>query len=85
VVLLAGTLSSSIGVGIAYPWDKLYMTRYQKAGLGVIAYDNRAHGNSGGEPCTYGFYEKEDLQLSFHFKMPRLCHPASIKHVPAKA
>jgi pimeloyl-ACP methyl ester carboxylesterase len=38
------------------------MTRYQKIGFDVIAYDNRAHGNSGGEACTYGFYEKEDLQ-----------------------
>jgi pimeloyl-ACP methyl ester carboxylesterase len=85
VVLLAGTLSSPIGVGIDYPWDKLYMTRYQNPGFDVIAYDNRAHGNSGGEACTYWFCEKEDLQLSFHFKMPRLCHPASIKHVPAKA
>jgi pimeloyl-ACP methyl ester carboxylesterase len=30
-------------------------------GLNVIAYDSRAHGDSGGEMCTYGFYEKQDL------------------------
>src|SRR5207253_1295421 len=27
----------------------------------VIAYDSRAHGESDGDACTYGFYEKEDL------------------------
>ena len=27
-----------------------------------MAYDSRAHGESGGEICTYGFYEKRDLQ-----------------------
>jgi len=30
-------------------------------GFDVIAYDSRAHGESGGEACTYGFYEKQDL------------------------
>ena len=28
----------------------------------VIAYDSRAHGESAGEACTYGFFEKEDLR-----------------------
>jgi len=31
-------------------------------GFDVIAYDSRAHGESGGDVCTYGFYEKEDLR-----------------------
>lgn len=31
-------------------------------GFDVIAYDSRAHGASGGDRCTYGFYEKRDLQ-----------------------
>jgi pimeloyl-ACP methyl ester carboxylesterase len=31
-------------------------------GFDVIAYDGRAHGDSGGEACTYGFYEKLDLK-----------------------
>ena len=30
-------------------------------GFDVIAYDSRAHGESGGDVCTYGVYEKEDL------------------------
>jgi alpha-beta hydrolase superfamily lysophospholipase len=31
-------------------------------GFDVIAYDSRAHGQSGGEACTYGFHEKGDLR-----------------------
>jgi alpha-beta hydrolase superfamily lysophospholipase len=45
----------------------------REAGLGVvehfvghgfeaIAYDSRAHGESGGDMCTYGFHEKHDLR-----------------------
>jgi len=30
-------------------------------GFDVVAYDSRAHGESDGEACTYGFYEKQDL------------------------
>lgn len=30
-------------------------------GFDVIAYDSRAHGDSEGDVCTYGFYEKRDL------------------------
>lgn len=35
--------------------------RFEKHGLDVVAYDSRAHGDSGGEMCTYGFHEKKDL------------------------
>jgi uncharacterized protein len=31
-------------------------------GFEVIAYDSRAHGASGGDVCTYGYYEKQDLR-----------------------
>ena len=31
-------------------------------GFEVIAYDSRAHGESDGDACTYGFYEKQDLR-----------------------
>ena len=30
-------------------------------GFDVLAYDSRAHGDSTGDACTYGFYEKRDL------------------------
>jgi hypothetical protein len=35
--------------------------RLVRAGLDVVAYDSRAHGDSTGEACTYGFHEKRDL------------------------
>src|SRR5262245_47092149 len=31
-------------------------------GFDVIAYDSRAHGESEGTACTYGYYEKKDLE-----------------------
>ena len=36
--------------------------RFTRRGFDVIAYDSRAHGDSEGEACTYGFFEKLDLQ-----------------------
>jgi pimeloyl-ACP methyl ester carboxylesterase len=35
--------------------------RFVPQGWDVLAYDGRAHGESGGEYCTYGFFEKRDL------------------------
>jgi uncharacterized protein len=35
--------------------------RFAARGFDVIAYDSRAHGASGGDACTYGYYEKRDL------------------------
>lgn len=36
--------------------------RFEPRGFDVIAYDSRAHGESDGTACTYGFYEKQDLR-----------------------
>jgi uncharacterized protein len=41
------------GVGIA--------RRFVPKGYDVLTYDSRAHGESEGEDCTYGFHEKRDL------------------------
>jgi pimeloyl-ACP methyl ester carboxylesterase len=38
------------------------ISRFQKRGFDVVAYDSRAHGESGGAACTYGYFEKLDLQ-----------------------
>jgi pimeloyl-ACP methyl ester carboxylesterase len=35
--------------------------RFGRRGFDVVAYDSRAHGESGGDACTYGFFEKRDL------------------------
>jgi pimeloyl-ACP methyl ester carboxylesterase len=35
--------------------------RFGKRGFDVVAYDSRAHGESDGNACTYGFFEIQDL------------------------
>jgi len=35
--------------------------RFGHRGFDVVAYDSRGHGNSEGDVCTYGFFEKRDL------------------------
>jgi uncharacterized protein len=35
--------------------------RFSKRGFDVLAYDSRAHGESPGDICTYGYFEKLDL------------------------
>ena len=41
--------------------------RYVPRGYDVLAYDSRAHGDSSGDACTYGFYEKRDLMKALDF------------------
>lgn len=48
---VADNRSSAVGV----------IERFGKRGLDVVAYDSRAHGESDGSHCTYGFNEKRDL------------------------
>jgi uncharacterized protein len=36
--------------------------RFVPRGFDVVAFDSRAHGESAGEACTYGFFEKQDLR-----------------------
>jgi pimeloyl-ACP methyl ester carboxylesterase len=38
-----------------------FARRFVPLGFDVVAYDSRAHGDSGGDACTYGFHEKRDL------------------------
>ncbi len=55
IVYLHGVADNRYGVtGIA--------DRFTRRGFDVVAYDSRAHGQSGGENCTYGYYEKQDLR-----------------------
>jgi pimeloyl-ACP methyl ester carboxylesterase len=38
------------------------LTRFAAQGFDAVAYDSRAHGESDGSICTYGYFEKDDLQ-----------------------
>ena len=38
------------------------ISRFTARGLDVVAYDSRAHGESTGDVCTYGYWEKRDLR-----------------------
>lgn len=39
-----------------------YFPLYTRRGYNIIAYNHRYHGDSGGDSCTAGYYEKHDLQ-----------------------
>jgi pimeloyl-ACP methyl ester carboxylesterase len=49
---VADNRSSAVGV----------IEHLTQRGFDVVAYDSRGHGQSDGEACTYGFYEKRDLK-----------------------
>ncbi len=54
VVYLHGVADNrASGIGV--------IDRFGRRGFEVVAYDSRAHGESGGDVCTYGFFEKRDL------------------------
>ena len=59
---IRGTLVSLHGVADNRRGAAGLVSRFGKQGLLVIAYDSRAHGESDGEFCTYGFHEKQDLR-----------------------
>jgi pimeloyl-ACP methyl ester carboxylesterase len=48
-------VSDSRGTGAGVAW------RFAPRGWDVAAYDARAHGDSGGQYCTYGFWERHDV------------------------
>lgn len=54
VVFLHGVADNRSGVAGVFE-------RFTRRGFDVVAYDSRAHGESGGDVCTYGYHEKGDL------------------------
>jgi pimeloyl-ACP methyl ester carboxylesterase len=38
------------------------VSRFRPQGYDVVAFDARAHGESTGDACTYGYHEKQDLR-----------------------
>ncbi|HUL45329.1 MAG TPA: alpha/beta fold hydrolase [Bacteroidota bacterium] len=57
--------------------DGLQFAEFMHAeGYNVLLYDSRRHGNSGGEYCTYGFYEKHDVVRAVDYLLSRTDIPA---------
>src|SRR5215831_12819309 len=57
-----GTLVYLHGVGDNRDSGKWIADHFTRRGFDVLAYDSRAHGASGGDACTYGYFEKTDLR-----------------------
>jgi pimeloyl-ACP methyl ester carboxylesterase len=56
-----GTLVYLHGIGDSRRWSPGIADHFVPSGYDVLAYDSRAHGDSGGDACTYGVYERQDL------------------------
>lgn len=57
-----GTIVYLHGIGDNRASSIAVASHFSPQGFDVLAYDGRAHGESGGEACTYGYHEKRDLQ-----------------------
>jgi pimeloyl-ACP methyl ester carboxylesterase len=57
-----GTLIYLHGVGDNRRAGIGLVERFTRLGFDVVAYDSRAHGESTGDFCTYGYYERQDLK-----------------------
>lgn len=57
-----GTLVYLHGVGDNRQGSLGIANRFVPLGLDVVSVDSRAHGESGGDLCTYGFLERRDLR-----------------------
>jgi dipeptidyl aminopeptidase/acylaminoacyl peptidase len=66
-----GTIIYLHGVGDCKIGGVPYARLFHNQGFNVFLYDSRRHGNSGGQYCTYGFYEKHDLSLVIDYLLGR--------------
>ncbi len=57
-----GTLIHLHGVSDNRASARGILDHFRQCGFDVVAYDSRAHGESGGEVATFGHFEKEDLR-----------------------
>ncbi|MEX2117480.1 MAG: alpha/beta fold hydrolase [Bacteroidota bacterium] len=62
-----GTILYLHGVGDCKTAGVAHARLFYKHGYNVLLYDSRAHGESGGTFCTYGYYEKHDVSSAIAF------------------
>ncbi|MEW5799247.1 MAG: alpha/beta hydrolase [Bacteroidota bacterium] len=54
------------GVGDNKMSGLLLANVFYRHNFNVLLYDSRAHGESGGKYCTYGYHEKHDVQIAIY-------------------
>ncbi len=67
----------SHGITISLYGSMKYMPIFRKHGFNVLIYDNRFHGRSGGNACSFGYYEKYDLKAVVDWVIDR-CGPNAL-------
>ncbi len=55
--------------GYAGARSALMHSFFARHGYGVISWDARAHGESGGDLCTWGYYERRDVMAALEFAL----------------
>ncbi len=79
-----GTMVLLHGIGSCKEANLGFSRILSDNGFNVIIYDQRAHGKSGGQYCTFGFYEKEDVSkfvdiaVAKYLDLPVGIHGASL-------
>lgn len=56
------TIVFSHGITITLFGSAKYMPIFRRLGYNILVYDQRRHGESGGDFCSFGFFEKFDLK-----------------------
>ena len=54
-------------------------TMFAKHGYGVLAWDFRAHGQSGGDTCSLGYYEQLDVEAALNYALAQ----PEVEHIGA--
>lgn len=59
------------GITVGLIWSIKYIDMFINRGWNVLIYDQRRHGQSEGKYSTFGYYEKEDLDLWVNWVVDR--------------
>lgn len=56
------TVVFSHGITVSLEASYKYIHLFRKHNFNILVYDNRYHGRSGGNACSFGYFEKHDLK-----------------------
>lgn len=66
------------GYRVCFSSSLIFMDMFFKQGFNILLVDQRAHGRSDGTYATYGYYEKQDLDLWVNFLRQKIGEDAII-------